>query len=785
MNSQFHTAYATNSFFYVFMGIATIIMGSTLNKFPPIMMIIFIAYFVGTTVAFAVAARKTKKYTLYGKLQMAAFVILNVFVSISFNSAQAFIYAMCFSTILGFVFIDAKVSKFQFVQSLIIVVVAASFIGYYTRSQQTMIAYTFGTVMLLVMNWVIVSMVSHIRFQYRKNSEQERSLDDMLKVVEAKCDEAQNATKIKSRFLAHMSHEIRTPINAVIGMNEMILRESKDNEILKYASETKNAADSLLGIINDILDITRIEAGKVTPSYAEYKPAKLINNIYNMIRFKAADKGLKFIVIADERIPVKLKGDDIHLKQIITNLLSNAIKYTHKGSVTLKIRYLGEGELFFSVEDTGIGIKEEDREKLFEAFARMDETVNRSIQGTGLGLNITSSLLKMFGSELRVTSEYGKGSVFSFVISQEIIDETPMGALDLDSSEYEQKVYKADFTASNALVLVVDDNEMNRKVFRNLLKKTQVRIEEAADGAECVEMVKQKRYDIIFMDHMMPVMDGIQALKHVRGDDESLCKDVPVIALTANAVVGAKERYFNEGFDNFLSKPVDPKKLEKMLMNSLDPALVESYADETEDFPAEEAETIELPIINGIDWRYARLNFENDGSMLDTIKMFRGSVAKDTDEINGYFSTIDNEDSVNSYRIKVHGMKSTAALIGIVRLAGMAMELEEAAREKNVAVIMQLHPVFIESWKSYYNELGVLFDDDTPLKDADEFCDEILEIFDSIRNAAKMMDVDTLDEMSKKLDEYSFDEAHTELIEQVKSSIFNFEVEKLRECSYN
>lgn len=783
MRSQFQTGSTTNSFFYVFMGIAAIVMGIANDRFPLPMLIFFIVFFVGTTTAFAIAAKRTRKYTLYGKLQMMAFVVLNCFISISFDSAQAFIYAMCFSTILGFVFIDVKVSKFQFIQSCIIAVVAAAFISYYTGSKQTMLAYTFGTIVLLVMNWVIVSMVIHIRFQYRKNSEQERSLDDMLKVVEAKCDEARNATKIKSRFLAHMSHEIRTPINAVIGMNEMILRESKDEEILKYASETKTAADSLLGIINDILDITRIEAGKLTPIYVEYNPAKLINDIYNLIRFKAESKNLDFIVIIDENIPKRLKGDDMRLKQIVLNLLSNAVKYTHEGSVTLEIRYLGEGILSFSVKDTGIGIKEENIEKLFEAFARMDENINRNIEGTGLGLNITSSLLKMFGSRLEVASKYGTGSYFAFDIFQEIIDPTPMGKIDLNSTEYDHKVYKEDFTAPNALVLVVDDNAMNRKVFRNLLKKTQVQIEEAPGGVECVEMIKQKRYDIIFMDHMMPVMDGIQALEHVRNDEDSLCKDVPVIALTANAVVGAKEFYFNAGFDNFLSKPVDPKKLEKMLLNALNPSLVESYepASEADDT----AEAVELPIINGIDWRYARLNFDNDRSMLDTIKMFRKSVAKDVEEIDGYFSTIDAEGSINSYRIKVHGMKSTAALIGIVRLAGMAMELEEAAREKNVEVIKLIHPVFIRTWKDYYDELAVLFNDEQALRNSEEYRDEILAIFENIRNAAKMMDVDALDEMSKKLDEYSFDGDAAEQIEQVKKSIFNFEVEKLRECQYN
>lgn len=784
MRSQFQTAYTTNSFFYAAMGVVAIIMSIVNDRLPLPVLAFFTAFFVGTAIAFTLMARRTKKYTLYGKLQMVAFVFINCFISIAFDSAQAFIYAMCFSTILGFVFIDEGVSKFQFIQSAVIVVIAAAFISYYTGSKQTMLAYSFGTIVLVVMNWVVVSMVIHIRFQYRKNSEQERSLDDMLKVVEAKCDEARNATKIKSQFLAHMSHEIRTPINAVIGMNEMILRESKDKDILKYASETKNAADSLLGIINDILDITRIEAGKVTLNYAEYEPAKLIIDIYNMIRFKAEDKGLDFIIKVDETIPRKLLGDDIHLKQILTNLLTNAVKYTHNGSVTLEIIYLGDGRLAFSVKDTGIGIKEEDIDKLFEAFARMDETANRSIQGTGLGLNITSSLLQMFGSKLEVASKYGTGSYFAFEISQKIIDSSPMGAIDLNNTEYEREVYKEEFTASDALVLVVDDNEMNRKVFKNLLKKTQVKIEEAADGAECVEMVKQKRYDIIFMDHMMPVMDGMEALRHVRGDSESLCKDVTVIALTANAVVGARELYFDAGFDDFLSKPVNPKKLELMLHNALNPSLVsesEAVAAEAEEI----AEAVELPIINGIDWRYARINFDNDESMLETIKMFRNSISRDADEIDNYFDMIDTEEALNSYRIKVHGMKSTAALIGIVRLAGMAMELEEAAREQNRDVIALLHPVFIRTWREYYGELAILFNDDEPLKNADKFRDEILAVFEEIRNAAKQMDVDVLDEMSKKLDEYCFDDEHKEQVEQIKKDIFSFNVSKLRECYYN
>ncbi len=779
MRSQFRTGCATNSFFYVFMGIAAIIMAVANNRFPLPMLIFFVVFLVGTTTAFAVAARKTKKYTLYGRLQMMAFAILNCFISVAFDSAQAFIYAMCFSTILGFVFIDVKVSKFQFVQSVIIVIIAAAFISYYTGSQQTMLAYTFGTVVLLVMNWVVLSMTSHINFQYRKNAEQERSLDDMLKVVEAKCDEAQQATKAKSNFLAHMSHEIRTPINAVIGMNEMILRESKDNDILKYASETKNAADSLLGIINDILDITKIEAGKLTPVYAEYKPAKLINNLYNLIRFKAEDKGLEFKVIIDEKIPRRLKGDDIRLKQIVINLLSNAVKYTRKGSVTFEVQYLGSGRLYFSVKDTGIGIKEKDIESLFEAFSRMDEKINRNIEGTGLGLNITSLLLKMFGSKLEVASKYGTGSFFAFEITQEVIDSTPIGKIDLSDTEYERKTYSAQFSAPDAKVLVVDDNEMNRKVFINLLKKTKINISEAASGMECIEMIKQTRFDIIFMDHMMPVMDGIQALERVRNDKDSLCRDVPVIALTANALAGAKEFYLEAGFDDFLSKPINPQKLEKMISAVLSPSLISAVESEPDN-----SEKIELPIINGIDWNYARLHFDDDKSMLETIDMFRRSVAKDTDELDSFYYSIDTEEAVKSYRIKVHGMKSTASLIGIIRLSGMAMELEEAARKKDIDTIKLLHPVFIKSWKEYYSELGCLFINSSAEKVASEHREEILGIFEEIRNAADMMDVDVLDEMSKRLDEFIFEGEAAVKIEEVKSAIFNFEVEKLMECYY-
>lgn len=784
MNPQFQTGYRTNLYFYIAMGLTAIVMNLSFHRIPTPFMIGFAVVFIGSVIAFIKAAKKPDiNCTAYGKFQSVAFTVVNMVLSMTFDSAQVFIYAMCFSTILIFVFIDTRVSKFHLFQSLIIVIIAAGIISVYTGSMQTMFAYSFGTVLLLVANWVILSMTTHINFQYRKSTEQERSLDDMLKVVEAKCYEAQEATRTKSRFLAQMSHEIRTPINAVIGMNEMILRESSDKEILKYASEAKTAADSLLGIINDILDITRIESGKLTPILVEYDLEKFIADIYNMIQFKAVNKDLDFKVIVDETLPSRLRGDDVRLRQIVINLLSNAVKYTHKGSITLEIKNIDTGWITFSVKDTGIGIREEDIARLFNAFDRVDEKINRSIEGSGLGLNITSSLLKMFGSELKVSSKYGEGSEFSFVIYQEIIDETPVGKIDLTNVKYEHKQYKVSFSAPEAKVLVVDDNGINRRVFKNLLKKTGIEVSEAGSGMECLEMVRENAYDLIFMDHMMPIMDGVETFKELRKMEDNLSKDAPVIILTANAVVGAEEYYLSEGFDGFLSKPVNSKKLEEIICSKLPSGLLDETTEKAD--TAEEKPQTELPIVNGIDWSYARLHFEDDGSMLETIAMFRKSVVKDTEEIDGYFHEIDEEDGLNSYRIKVHGMKSTAALIGIVRLAGMALELEEAARSGSTDIIRAIHPVFVRRWQEYYSELAVLFEDDKPLKDAAEHRDELLEIFEKIRNAAKVMDVDTLDGLSKQLDEYSFDEKHSAVVEEVKKSIFNFETGKLKNCSYD
>lgn len=785
MSSQFSTGYTSNIMFYSVETLAALIMAAVTNRLP-IPAIIGYGLFHIIILCILYRGPKRKKpisEMAHIRLQCIAFIFTHIVLSIAFDSAQTFIYAMILSSVAMFIFLDRRAIKFNMILSLVIIIIVAAFVGYFTGSKQTMFAFTVGTVVLFIMNWIILSMTNMINFQNRKSMEQERSLDDMLRVVEAKCDEARDATRSKTNFLASMSHEIRTPINAVIGMNEIILRESNEESILGYASDAKTAAESLLGIINDILDITKIEAGKLTLNPVECRLGSLINDVYNLIRFKAETKALDFRVVADETLPSVIFCDDIRLKQILINLLTNAVKYTPEGKVTLEIKRVEEGGIFFSVKDTGIGIKEEDLHKLFNAFERIEESRNRSIEGTGLGINITTSLLTKFGSKLEVKSEYGKGSEFFFTIRPKVINSDPLGKMELNSGSHAHSSYAVGYTAPDAHILVVDDNLMNRKVFTNLLKGTKLRISEAASGKEALVKTSETKFDIIFMDHMMPEMDGIQTFDAIRKQDNNPNRDAPVIALTANAIAGAKEFYLDAGFTDFLSKPIDPVKLDSMIYNLLDKRLI-CPPDDTAPVVTEVKAQLELPIIEGIDWMCARAHLNDDDILLDTIRLFHSAIDRDANELDEYFKDINIEGLLNSYRVKVHSMKSSAGMIGIVQLSGMAMELEKAARNENIAVIKAMHPIFIERWRSYRELLSELVQTDEGDKlNSEEHSAEIEDIIMKIRSAAEEMNVDLLDEMSAELDKYSFPEDKAQKVEEIKGRILNFEIELLMDCS--
>ncbi len=401
------------------------------------------------------------------------------------------------------------------------------------------------------------------------DSEHYRYMDELREQKQI-ADDANNA---KSQFLANMSHEIRTPINAILGMGEMILRESHEKEIIEYAGDIQTSGQTLLALINDILDFSKVEEGKMEIIPVQYEPEAMINDIVNMIKDRAQKKGLDFKVEFDKDIPRLLKGDEIRIKQCALNLLTNAVKYTHEGQVCLTVGFgrLDEGHisLSFTVSDTGIGIKSEDLDDLFSPFIRIDEQKNRSIEGTGLGISITNRLLELMNSKLHVESEYGKGSVFSFEVEQEVLNWEPTGQMRrrAGNDEGRKQEYRELFHAPDASILVVDDIRMNLTVITKLLRKTQMSIDTALSGKQAIDMVQDKDYDIVFIDHLMPEMDGIETLKRMKELDR---QPQPVyIALTANAISGAREMYLNEGFADYISKPVEGIKLEQLIKGYL------------------------------------------------------------------------------------------------------------------------------------------------------------------------------------------------------------------------
>lgn len=387
-------------------------------------------------------------------------------------------------------------------------------------------------------------------------------------------EEAKEANKAKSLFLARMSHEIRTPLNAVIGFNAIISKESTDAGIVNYANDAKMAGENLLSLINDILDLSKIESGKLELINDSYSLKKLIYEEYLLFSLKAEEKGLKLVFDIDENVPTGLYGDDIRVKQIITNILSNAIKYTEQGTVTLRVtlkeKYSDTATVRFEIADTGRGIQEEHLDKLFDEFQRIEEHRNRKIEGTGLGVNICASLLNLMGSELNVSSVYGEGSTFSFVLCQKITDVKPMGVFKTTNSEAGNESKEIELIqAPNSKILVVDDTAINLRVLSGLLKKTQISIDTADSGKAALHMTDSNRYNLIFMDHLMPEMDGIEAMKLIKTQENGLNRETPIVALTANAIKGAYEEYREYGFNDAIFKPVKLNEINELLKKYL------------------------------------------------------------------------------------------------------------------------------------------------------------------------------------------------------------------------
>ena len=531
--------------------------------------------------------------------------------------------------------------------------------------------------------------------------------------------EAEQASGAKSKFLANMSHEIRTPINGILGMNELLLAELTDPALREYALNIQSASKSLLALVNDTLDLSKIERGKMELVETVYSLSVLIRDCFGLVEHQAVEKGLSLVVENDPELPDKLYGDEVRVRQIISNLLTNAVKYTKEGSVTLRVNGSepigSKMRLRVSVIDTGIGISPENQTMLFRAFQRLDEINTKDIEGTGLGLQITSQLLEMMGGTIELTSEYGKGSEFYVEIPQRIEEAKPIGDLSSLSlvrravtKTVEEKTEGSEnrdgkkaaalgdceFTAPGKTVLVVDDVAVNRKVVLGLLKNTQMELESASGGEQAVEMALQKKYDLILMDHMMPGTDGVEALRLIRQKRGGINENTPIVVLTANAVVGAREEYMLAGFSDYLTKPIRKAELFRCLHEQLDEA---KTAEEQTDAESEGG---------GADWiadleRYidVQAGLIQCGMNEELYRSVLFGYLSDG-QYDGLCKAFEEKDWKN-YRIRIHGVRNTALKIGAETLSERARQLEEAMTKNRTEYVEQNHETFM----SYYAEL--------------------------------------------------------------------------------
>lgn len=591
---------------------------------------------------------------------------------------------------------------------------------------------------------------------------------------------AERANLSKSAFLSNMSHEIRTPITAILGMNEMIQRESENENVLKYSDTIQTAGASLLGIISDILDFSKIEAGRMELVASDYSLSGMVSDLINLTRLRAEGKGLSLETDVDARLPEHLCGDEIRMKQIIINLLSNAVKYTEKGGVRLSFRMEGAGDDFVmigvSVADTGIGIRPEDMSRLFTEFERLDPKKTRGIEGSGLGLAIAHRMLSLMGSTLEAESAYGIGSRFFFRLRQAVTSWETVGEFSPTAPAPARKKSRSPFAAPDARILIVDDTPTNLQVLRGLLTRTEMRIDTAESGHACIAAFAENDYDLIFLDYRMPVMDGVETLEALREASPEKFSRTPIVCLTANAVSGNRERMLTAGFTDYLSKPVDIEEMEALLIRYLPPEkvrLADTFSEKVrlaDAFPEENplqnlpAALLKIPSIDpakGI--RYCG-DAEN---YLNALRTFEKSIEARVREIESSLSRSD----ADAYTLAAHSLKSASRAIGADALSDLAFALEQSGSRADADALRRDTPRLVEVCRELKAQLQTLFDSETPAS-APLLSDEVLQkTLSDMRGLCAVYDYDGLCNALESLERYAIPETRREFFETLRRAV--------------